>query len=76
MTSNKVNVQMIVTDQAGVDVDKLQYRRPAYVAVGFVLALTAFVVLFPALVNSRVLGMKFNVFTKRIGPKCGDLFCK
>ncbi|CAD5121911.1 DgyrCDS10376 [Dimorphilus gyrociliatus] len=76
MTSNKVNVQMIVTDQAGVDVDKLQYRRPAYVAVGFVLALTAFVVLFPALVNSRMLGMKFNVFTKRIGPRCDDSYCK
>ena len=53
----QVDVQVIVTDTLDTDVDKLEYQRPAYVAVGLIMAMTAFSILFPLIVTSRAFGL-------------------
>ena len=50
-------MQVIVTEAGDSDVDKLEYQRPAYVAVALIMALTIISVLFPAMLTSSLFGM-------------------
>ena len=55
--NSAVDVQVIVTDGRDTDVDKVEHQRPAYVAVGLILAMTATTVLLPLLLTSRLFGL-------------------
>ena len=61
---------MIVTDSDDNDVDKLEYQRPAYVAVGLIMAMTAISILFPLIIMSSAFGLE-NVYELPTKP-CQD----
>lgn len=67
----QVDVQVIVTENAENDIEKLEYQRPAYVAVGLIMAMTATSILFPLIVTSRVFGLEASLWHKTVQP-CAD----
>ena len=45
--SSRCDVQVIITESSEGDVDKLEYQKPAYVAVGLIMAITGIAVFLP-----------------------------
>lgn len=70
--SSQVDVQVIVTEAQENDVDKLEYQKHAYVAVGLIMAITIISVFFPMLVTSSVFGLNDNVYHAAAPGPCKD----
>ena len=68
LARKQIGVQMIVTESGNQDVDKLEYQKPAYVAVGLIMAMTVFAVFFPMVISS----MNDNVYDVPPAPPCLD----
>ena len=65
------DVQVIVTESGHCDVDKLEYQKPAYVAVALIMAMTGFSVFFPMIITSSFLGFNQDIFGTHASP-CFD----
>ncbi len=66
-----VQPQLIITESGHSDVDKLEYQKPAYVAVALIMAMTGLSVFFPMIITSSLLGFSENLFPEPASP-CYD----
>ncbi|ELU15957.1 hypothetical protein CAPTEDRAFT_193610 [Capitella teleta] len=58
--SSQCDVQVIITETSERDVDKLEYQKPAYVAVGLIMAITTLTVFFPMMLVAISAGSLSN----------------
>ena len=70
--NSQVDVQVIVTAADKGDVDKLEYQKPAYVAVALIMAITLLTIFFPMLVTSSLLGMTVSIYGPAKPTPCID----
>ena len=69
-----VQPQFIITESGHNDVDKLEYQKPAYVAVALIMAMTGCSVFFPLIITSSLLGFNLALFPSD-PPPCDDHAC-
>ncbi len=67
---SQCDVQVIITESTTEDVDKLEYQRPAYVAVVLIMAMTIISVFFPMVLTA--LGMTESIYERPPPPPCLD----
>ena len=68
-------IQLVVTEAPESDVDKVQYQKPAYVAVVLVVIITAIAIFFPMLIMSTVIAVK-KTLVPISEPRCAADACR